>query len=43
MNFNVGDVLPARYDLFYVIASYVISVVGAFGRTVTDCSSAHSG
>ena len=30
MNFNVGDVLPARYDLFYVFASYVISVIGSF-------------
>jgi NO-binding membrane sensor protein with MHYT domain len=30
MNFNVGDVLQARYDLFYVFASYLVSVLGSF-------------
>jgi NO-binding membrane sensor protein with MHYT domain len=30
MNFNVGDVLQARYDLFHVFASYVVSVLGSF-------------
>jgi NO-binding membrane sensor protein with MHYT domain len=30
MNFNVGDVLQARYDLFHVFASYAVSVLGSF-------------
>ena len=30
MNFNVGDVLRPQYDMFFVIASYVISVLGSF-------------
>jgi NO-binding membrane sensor protein with MHYT domain len=30
MNFNVGDVLQARYDIPIIIASYVVSVLGSF-------------
>ena len=29
MNFNVGDVLPAHYDLLTVCASYVVAVLGS--------------
>jgi len=30
MNFNVGDILQARYDMAFVAASYVVSVLGSF-------------
>jgi NO-binding membrane sensor protein with MHYT domain len=30
VNFNVGDILPARFDIPMVIASYIVSVLGSY-------------
>jgi NO-binding membrane sensor protein with MHYT domain len=30
MNFNVGDILQAQYDIPIIVASYVVSVLGSF-------------